>query len=329
MKKVKAAVLFLLLASLLPSFAEGRREAAPQKNTAENYPIKPVKLIVPYAAGGGTDTTARMISQKLEKVIGQPVVIVNIGGAGGGLGMKELMNSAPDGYTMAMDIINIWTRKALKTSPFGPEAFDLVAQCGTYYLVEAARAKSPFNTLKELYDAAKKAPETIQEATNIGAITHFTSLALMDATGAKLKLVHIGDGAQRITSVLGGHVEITVMGTHEVLPYYQSKEMKVLAVTSPERIQGMENAPTAKEQGIDVLQPVDYWFFMPKGTPKEKIDTMSSAMEKVMNDPEIVNKMKSMCMVPSFKKGAEYQRHVDEQGRNILAIAEKHNLGKK
>jgi tripartite-type tricarboxylate transporter receptor subunit TctC len=243
--------------------------------------------------------------------------------------MKEVLNAAPDGYTMGVDIINIWTRKALKTTDFGPEAFELVAQCGTYYLLEAARAASPYNTLKELYEAAKKAPDTIQEATNIGAITHFTSLALMDATGAKLRLVHIGDGAQRIASVLGGHVEITIMGTHEVLPYYKSKEMKILAVASPERVPGLEDALTALEQGIDVVQPVDYWFFMPKGTPKERVEFMADALGKVMKDPEIVNKMKAMAMVPSFLKGQDLKRHVEEQGKKILAIAEKHNLGKK
>ncbi|MBP7494178.1 MAG: tripartite tricarboxylate transporter substrate binding protein [Spirochaetales bacterium] len=328
MKKLLVVFLVILMCLTIPVFSEGRRETGTQKTETEQYPTKPIKLIVPYAAGGGTDTTARMIAQKLETVIGQPVVILNIGGAGGGLGMQELLNAAPDGYTMGMDIINIWTRKALKTSNFGPEAFDLVAQCGTYYLVEAARAASPYNTLKEVYDAAKKAPDTIQEATNIGAITHFTSLALMDATGAKLRLVHIGDGAQRITAVLGAHVEMTIMGTHEVLPYYKGKEMKVLAVASPERIPGLENAPTTLEQGIDVVQPVDYWFFMTKGTPKERVDFIANALEKVMKDPEIVNKMTSTAMVPSFLKGTDFQKHVEEQGKKILAIAEKHNLGK-
>lgn len=329
----RAGLITLILLVVLSGFltAEGRRENSAVRDSAEAYPVKPVKLIVPYGAGGGTDTTSRMIAQKLEKIIGQPVAIVNMGGAGGGLGMKEVLNAQPDGYTMGVDIINIWTRKALKTVDFGPEAFELVAQCGSYYLVEAARIGSPYNTLKELYEAAKKAPDTIQEATNIGAITHFTSLALMDSMDAKLRLVHIGDGAQRITSVLGGHVEITIMGTHEVRPYYDSKEMKVLAVASPQRVQGLENAPTAREQGIDVVQSVDYWFFMPKGTAKAKVDFMANALEKVMKDPEIVKKMESVSMSASFLKGDALANHVNAEGKKILAIAEKHNLaqGKK
>ncbi len=329
MKKWGIILLAIAVTAAGLAFGEGRRESAAARTAVEQYPVKPIRLIVPYAAGGGTDVTARMIVQKLEKVIGQPVAIVNIGGAGGGLGMKEVLSAAPDGYTMGVDIINMWTRKALKTTDFGPEAFELVAQCGSYYLVEAARAASPYNTLKELFEAAKKAPDTIQEATNIGAITHFTSLALMDATGGKLRLVHIGDGTQRITAVLGGHVEMTIMGTHEVLPFYKSGEMKVLAVAAPQRVEGLEKAPTAREQGIDVVQSVDYWFTMPKGTPGEKVDFMADALGKVMQDPEIVGKMKSMSMVPSYLKGEEYRKHVDEQGRKILAIAEKHNLGKK
>jgi tripartite-type tricarboxylate transporter receptor subunit TctC len=329
MKKSGIILLVLLLSVAGISFAEGRREAAAPKAAAEQYPVKPIRLIVPYAAGGGTDVTARMIVQKLEKVVGQPVAIVNIGGAAGGLGMKEVINASPDGYTMGVDIINIWTRKALKTVEFGPEAVDLVAQCGSYYLLQAARTASPYKNLKELFDAAIKAPDTIQEATNIGAITHFTSLMLQDAVGAKTRLVHIGDGTQRITGVLGGHVEMTIMGTHEVLPYYKSKEMKVLAIASPERVAGLEDAPTAKEQGINVVQSVDYWFFMPKNTPKDKVDFMADAFGKVMQDPELVGKMKGMSMVPSFLKGAEFVKYVDEQGVKIMAVAEKHNLGKK
>ncbi|MDR1625870.1 MAG: tripartite tricarboxylate transporter substrate binding protein [Spirochaetia bacterium] len=321
-------LIFLVFQGML--FAEGSREkSAPAATTQEAYPVRPVKLIVPYAAGGGTDLIGRMVAQKLEQIIGQPVPIINIGGASGGLGMQELLKSPADGYTIGMDIINIWTRKALKTNDFGPEAFDLLAQCGTYYLVEATRFASPYKNLKELAEAAKKQPDSIQEATNIGAITHFTTLSFMDATGAKLRLVHIGDGAQRITSVLGGHVETTVMGTHEVLPYYQSKEMRVLGVASPKRIPGLEDAPTMAEQGMDVVQPVDYWFYMPKGSPKEKVSYITDALEKVMKDPEIIRKMSEMAMEPSFLRDGELLKRVDAQGKNIFAIAEKHNLGKK
>ena len=329
MKKLGILFLVILLSAAGIVFAEGRRETATSKAAGEEYPAKPIRLIVPYAAGGGTDVTARLIAQKLEQVIGQPVAIVNIGGAAGGLGMKEVMAAAPDGYTMGVDIINMWTRKALNTVEFGPEAFELVAQGGSFYLLQAARTASPYKNLKELFDAALKAPDTIPEATNIGAITHFTSLMLQDAVGAKTRLVHIGDGTQRISAVLGGHVEMTIMGTHEVLAYYKSGEMKVLAVAAPARVAGLENAPTAREQGIDVTQSVDYWFTMPKGTPGDRVDFMADALGKVMKDPDIVNRMKSMTMVPTFLKGAEFKKYVDEQGVKIMGVAEKHNLGKK
>ena len=328
MKKI-GVVFLIILISCGMVFAEGSRQGtAAQTSAGEVYPSKPVRLIVPYAPGGGTDLHARLIGQKLEQIIGQPVPIVNIGGASGGLGMQELLNSPADGYSMAVDIINIWTRKALKTNEFGPEAFDFLAQCGTYHLVECTRSSSPYNNLKELFEEAKKNPDTIQEATNLGAITHFTILALMDASGAKLRLVHIGDGAQRISAVLGGHVETTIMGTHEVLPYYQSKEMKVLGIIGPQRIPGLDNVPTTVEQGIDVAYPVDYWFFMPKGSPKDRVNYMSEALEKVMKDPEVIQKLRAQTMIPSFLKGAEFQRHVEAQGKIIMSIAEKHNLGK-
>ena len=327
----KTALFFVvLICFLLPTavFAEGRRDRSAAVTGVETVPTRPVRLIVPYAAGGGTDLIARMIALRLESIIGQPVPIINIGGAGGGLGMEDLRTSPADGYTMGIDIINIWTRKAMGTSGFGPEAFELLAQCGSFYLVQATRNASPFNTMQELFAEARRQPDTIQEATNIGAITHFTILSLMDATNSNLRLVHIGDGAQRITAVLGGHVETTLMGTHEVLPFYQAGEMRVLGVTSRNRLPALPGVPTAVEQGLDVVQPVGFWFFMPKGTPANRVNFMTDALERVMRDPYIINRMRDLAMDTTFLRGTEFARHVEVQGRTIMSIAERHNLGR-
>jgi len=323
MKKIGIGGILLVVCSLV--FAGGVQEEAPVE---EQYPTRPVTLIVPYNAGAGTDTTARMIAQKLEQIIGQPVPILNMGGASGGIGMSELMRSEPDGYTMALDLVNIWTRKALNTSDFGPEAFESIAECGSYYLVEVARQASQFTTLKEFYDSAKQTPDSVAIATNIGAIIHFVTLAMMDGTGAQPRLVHIGDGAQRITSVLGGHVETTIMGTQEVLPYYTSNDMKVLAVYAPERVLWYPEVPTAKEQGFDVVQANFYWFFMPKGTPAERVNFMADALEQVMRDPEIIQRMVTMGMTPTYFRGAELQQRIDAEGKKLMDLAQRHNLGK-
>ncbi|MCP4396573.1 MAG: tripartite tricarboxylate transporter substrate binding protein [bacterium] len=295
---------------------------------AAEYPEKPIKIIVPYGAGGGTDTTTRIIQKALDKILPQPVVIVNMGGAASVIGSRELLKSEPDGYTMLVNIINVWTNKVLGTADFGAEAFQPVAQCGTYYLVEVTRPESPYNNLAEMIEAAKSQPDTVKVATNIGAITHFTTLALQDAVGSGdiVRLVHIGDGASRISNVLGGHIDSTIMGNQETKGYYDSGEMKLLAVYAPERIEGYEDVPTAREQGIEMEQAVSYWFFMPEGTPMDRVNYMADALEKAMNDPELIERMAAMTMIPSYLRGEALEKHIEEEGAKIQAIAEKHNL---
>jgi len=297
---------------------------------ASDYPSKPIKLIVPYNAGGGTDGNARLIQKGLEKFLPQPLVIINMGGAASVIGCREVLNAEPDGYTILVNIVNIWTNKALGRADFGPFDFEPVAQAGTYYLVEVTGADSKYKNFNEYITDVKEKPNTVKEATNLGAITHFTSLVIQDKLGgdAAFKLIHIGDGAQRIANVLGGHVDATIMGTMEVKGYYDSGDMHLLAVYAPERLPGLENVTTAKEQGLDLEQAVSYWFFMPKGTPKDRVEYFADALEKTMQLPEIKEKMLAKVMVPSFLRGEELIKHIQEEGEKLMYIADKYNLKK-
>jgi tripartite-type tricarboxylate transporter receptor subunit TctC len=128
MKKI-GIVFLIFLVSYGMVFAEGGRDrGGAQAALGEAYPTRPVRFIFPYAAGTTNEVYLRILTPTVERIIGQPIPIINIAGAAGNIGMTELMNSPADGYTMALDIINIWTRKALGTSDFGPEAFELLAQ---------------------------------------------------------------------------------------------------------------------------------------------------------------------------------------------------------
>ncbi len=294
----------------------------------KEYPSRPITFIVPYAAGGGTDIMARVLQKGLEKVLPVPVAIVNIGGGSGSIGLSELMAAEPDGYTMAIDITNCWTNKALGTADFSPLDFEPVAQTGEYYLCYAVGRNSPYNSLKDIYNKLKKEPKTVIEATNIGAITHFTTLALQDMMGVEIRLVHIGDGASRIQNVLGGHVDATIMGTHEVFPYYKSGEMKVVAIFSEERLDIMPDVSTAKEQGFDVVRSNPYWIFMPKGTPEDRVVYMADALEKVMQDPEILDNLENLVMETTFLRGEALVENIKKVGEEIMAIAESHGLSK-
>ena len=325
MIKRVALLALIALCFVLPAFGTGSAEP----EAVAEYPSRPIRIIVPYNAGGGTDTHARLLARALEDILPVPVVIVNMGGGAGAIGSREVLEAEPDGYTVMINIVNVWTNVALGNTEFGPLEFEPVAEAGTFYLVETTGAQSRYNTFRQVLDDVRNRPGTVRIATNIGAITHFTSLGVQQQLGgnAEFNMVHIGDGAQRIANVLGGHVDLTIMSTAEALPYYRSGEMRVLAVYAPERIEGLPDVPTAAEQGLNYVQPSPYWLFMPPGTPQDRVDYLADAIEKVMTDPEMVRRFTEMTMIPTFKQGAELRATISEQGERLLNLAEVYDLG--
>ena len=294
----------------------------------DSYPSKPIKVIVPYGAGGGTDSHTRMLQKTIEKYLPVPLVIVNMGGGAGSIGSREVLNADPDGYTMLINLVNIWTANFLGTADFGPFDLEPIAEGGRFYLIEMGNPKASWNNLAEYAAAAKATPGDITEATNIGAITHFTTLGLQEATGAQFNIVHIGDGAQRISNLLGGHIDGTIMGTHEAKRFIETGEMKALAVFADEKLPGFENVPTTVELGIDWVQAVPFWFFFPPGTPQESVDYMADVLNKTMNDPELKSLLIDMGKIPTFKAGEELDEVIREEGKKLQAIATKYDLKK-
>ena len=325
MIKRVALLALIALCFVLPAFGTGSAEP----EAVAEYPSRPIRIIVPYNAGGGTDTHARLLARALEDILPVPVVIVNMGGGASAIGSREVLEADPDGYTVLINIVNVWTNVALGNTDFGPFDLEPVAEAGTYYLTEVTGAASRYDDFGQLLNDVRNNPGSVRIATNIGAITHFTSLGVQQELGgnAEFNMVHIGDGAQRIANVLGGHVDLTIMGTQEALPYHQSNEMRMLAVYAPERIAGIEDVPTAAEFGLDYVQPVSYWYFMPPGTPRDRVEYLAGAIEQAMQDPTVVRRLEEMTLIPTFRRGEELNAAIREQGDRLLHLAEVYELG--
>jgi tripartite-type tricarboxylate transporter receptor subunit TctC len=293
---------------------------------AADFPSKPIKIIVPYKAGGGTDTSTRLIQKYLEKVLPVKVAIINKGGAAGTIGSRHVLKAKPDGYTLLVNIPNLWTNKFLGTANFDATSLTPIAETWSFAMVEVTRPASGHKDLKDYIEDAKKNPNSIKQAINIGASTHFCSLAVQDLTGASLKMVHIGDGASRIASVLGGHVDSTLMGTNEAVRFHKSGEMKVLAVYDERKYPGLENVPTSFSLGINFKFPLSYRFYAPKGTPQDRIDYLADAFKKALDDPELQEKVSAQSCLITYQRGAALEKAILDEGKLLERIAKKYNL---
>jgi tripartite-type tricarboxylate transporter receptor subunit TctC len=305
------------IAAVLAGFA-----AAPA--LAQDYPTRPVEVIVPFGAGGSSDIVARTIQQALEGKFPQPVVVVNKPGAAGSLGTAEVTDAEPDGYTILSSHIGIAINEALGVSDIGYDDFEPVAETGRTDLVFAVPTDSPYQTFDEVIAAAKEKPNAITHATNLGSVVHFTMLGVTKATGAEFRYVQVGGGGERLPVVVGNQVESALFGVSEALPYHESGEMRILAILTDERWPALPDVPTAKELGYDLPEPTSlgYWYFAPKGTPQERIDILADAIEAAMTSEEMKASFQERGFSPSFLRGEAFAQAVNDADANIKLLAE-------
>jgi len=291
---------------------------------AQDYPSKPIEVIVPYAAGGASDTVVRAMQRSLDGDIPQPIVVINKPGAGGSLGNREGKNAEPDGYTILSTHQGMSVNQALGVADFNYEEFELIAETGAVELVFAVPKDSPYETLTDLVEAAKADPGTITHATNLGSVVHFATLALSDASGSDMRYVQVGGGGARLPAILGNQVDSSLFGVAEIMQYYESGEVRVLAILANERWPSMPDVPTAKELGYEFAPiAVGYWWFAPGGTPQERVDYLADKLRGALESDEIQNEFSQRGFRATYRDGAEFEAAVKGQHEMIMSLAEK------
>ncbi len=308
----------LILVGTLAFIAAFWSSAAPA-----GYPEKPIKIIVPYSPGGTTDVLVRTTARFLEQTLGQSIIIVNIKGAGGSVGMLEAVNSKPDGYTFGMYLTNTEVTQAVKVAAFTDDDFEPACLLGDVFLTVTIKGDGPYKSLKDYQDAARKNPGEIGLSMGVGTLAQFSAAMVEEAMGVDLKLVNAGGGAQKKASVLGGHVEALIEPTPGVLGPHEAGQLRIAAILSPERLEFLPDLPTAKEQGVDVVSAQTNGFFVPKGTPQDRIATFCAALEKVTQDPAFIKKSRDMSLLVTFKEGAAFRQHIKDVRKTIFAIGSK------
>jgi tripartite-type tricarboxylate transporter receptor subunit TctC len=269
------------------------------------YPDRPIKMIVPWAAGGDTDAICRVIASSMEKHLGKPVVIVNITGASGTVGAREAKKAAPDGYTILSVHDYIHTTYYTGVSELSYKDFEPVCLQTSTPSVIAAYGKAPWKNFKELVEDAKKRPEQITLGATLGSTSHFFPAMIAQAAGIKWKYVSYEGTAPRMTALLGGHVLVGETNLTQI-DKVKAGQLKMLVIATAKRLAEIPDVPTLKEMGIDIVYAVNRGIFAPKGTPEAALAKLEEACAKAAKDPAVMESMKKQGTFVEFMDRKSY-----------------------
>jgi len=273
---------------------------------------RPITIIVPYAAGGVTDTGARLLAAGLEKGLATPVVVTNKPGAASQVGLMELLRSKADGYTLSYVVLpTVVPHYAVpgRDVAYSRSSFQPVAMHHYVPQTISVRADSRYQTLQDLVEAARKSPETISISdSGLMAVPHTQVLMLERAAGVRFLSVHFTGGAPSVTALLGGHVDALAGATADALPHKQSGAFRVLAIAAEQPDKSMPEVPTMKSQGYDVAAASWTGIVAPDGTPQDVVDTLTRAIGKVIESPEHQKKLQELALTPYYLDPSAYTR---------------------
>lgn len=278
---------------------------------AQGYPTKPIKVIVPYQPGQGTDVATRYLAEHLGKALGQTLVVENRAGAGGNIGAAEGARAAPDGYTLLMGTNGTHVLNAFlyPSMPFEPEKdFDPVALVSTFPMVIVAPPNSPYNSLAELLAAAKAKPDGIDVA--LPSTTALLVLELLkQQTGTQMLGVRYKGSGSSMTELLGGHVPLAIDTVSAARGHISSGKLKVVAVTSPGPTELLPGAKPVSAQGVQDFQVLAWnGLYAPKGTPAAVVKRLNTELAKILAQPEVRQRLLELGHEPA---GGEPKRLSD------------------
>jgi tripartite-type tricarboxylate transporter receptor subunit TctC len=292
----------------------------------EAFPNRPITIVAPFPPGGVADLTARPVAAAMEKILKNPVVVVNKTGAAGAVGMSFVANSKPDGYNLLMALSSIsiipeadklFDRKPAYTiDQFTPLA--LVSADPTILVV---RAESPWKTVKDFVADAKKRPEQISySSSGIYGTLHMAMEMLSHSAGIKLKHVPYGGAGPALTAVLGGHQDALASGPAVVIPQIKGGKLRPLAGWGAKRVAALPDVATFKELGYDVEFYIWAGMFAPKGTPEPVLKKLRDALKQTVQEAEFKDAMNKMQTPIAYMDAGEFQKFVDKDA-TMLAEA--------
>jgi len=320
---------FAALMIAIPLAAALMTTGATAQDPAATYPNRPVRIIVPYAAGGGIDVLARLIGQKLSESLGQPVVIENKPGASGELAAEFVKNAAPDGYTLMVTsngpmAVSPATNAKLRYSPL--RDFAPIGLIASFPLVLVVHNELPIRTVNDLVAYAKAHPDKANYAEPSIAF-QLVIEKLKQKTGAPLQFIPYKSSSEAVMAVIAGTTITTLVDTGPATGAIKGGRVRALAITSAARSPEFPDVPTMAEAGFPDMS-ISFWSAMlaPAGVPPAIVKKLEGELVRIVKLPDIRQKMTALAEVPEGRPGEETRRFVEDQIAMFAAIARAANI---
>lgn len=294
------------------------------------YPQKPIKLIVPVAAGGGTDFIARLVGQKLGEALSTPVIIENKPGGGGNVGVDLAAKSEPDGYTLVMPITSFPVNPGLyKKLPFDTQKdFAPITLVASAPLVLVINPQLPVQSLTDLIKLAKEKPGALNYATSgVGTTSHLAAELFKFSAGLDIINVPYKGGGPAVTDLIAGSVQLYFSTVPASLPQAKAGKVRALAVTSARRVPSLSEVPTVSEAGLPGYEVVG-WFglFAPAKTPPAIVERLNSAVVKILQMPDVREKIEAHGLLPGGGTSKELSMFLDAEIKKWTQLIKAANI---
>ena len=288
----------------------------------------PLEITVLFPAGSSADVTARMLADGMSKNLGQRVLVVNRPGAGGAIGYKHVASQKADGYSLVWNSNSISTTFHSGQLDFDYQRFDAVARVLSESVVVAVRSDAPWRTLKDLVADAKAKPKTISVGhSGVGSHTHISLAALVGKAGVEVNEVPFA-AAQVVPSVLGGHVNAVVQFPAGLAAPMKQGQLRLLVALTQSRDPAWPEVPTARELGFDVA--LDAWrgIAVPRGTPRQVISALETAIRNTVSSPEFVKAAENVGVRPAFMPAEEFSALISKEDAALSRLMQQIGLKK-
>jgi len=297
---------------------------------SEDWPARPIRVVVPYPPGAFSDTVTRIVTTGLAQRLGATVVVDNKGGANGMLGVAEVSRAAPDGYTFAAVIPAYVVSQHLYTKlPFDPAQLVGVASLASTPLVLAARKDAPFTNVKELIAYAKANPGKLTYGSSgIGSAAHLNSVLFSNLTGIRMTHVPYKGSAAALQDLMGQQIDVFLDTPLSLSPAGKAGKVRLLGVASAERMALMPDVPTLVELGVPAQSMTGSWVSMlaPKGTPPGILDRMAREIEQVVSSPAVVEQFAKLGVVPMYKNVADFNAYLGQEHVTLGRMVEQADI---